>query len=39
MAGTVTVVVRQRKISRAMAHFKSRMISFFVRPTAVCRAV
>jgi hypothetical protein len=31
----VTVVVRQRKISRAMARFRSRMISFYVRPAAV----
>ncbi|MGW7283998.1 hypothetical protein ACWGH4_00620 [Streptomyces sp. NPDC054847] len=35
--GTATVVVRQRNISRAMARFSSRMISFFVRPAAVCR--
>ncbi|WP_412775280.1 hypothetical protein [Streptomyces violaceus] len=38
MPGAVTVVVRQRNISRAMARFNSRMISFFVRPAAVCRA-
>lgn len=38
MPGMVTVLVRQRNISRAMARFRSLMTSFFVRPAVVCRA-